>query len=220
MDRLKSKNIYKDELYKNKIISILKDDFKLEKDEILDFLMVSNSTYNKMVSSTNRELPKKSICMFEKMFYTNNWEEIIKKLKENEEYVRKRIILNRFHIQKSEEEVKNPQEKVSKTVKNMNFISSFIENEEIQKMDEKDLELLANFAKTKRFAKNMRSYVNLIRFQKDGKKEGLSDEDIYFIGFINAMHFNEKLKEEIYNYGSKRVKVIEEKIKQDIDLLE
>ncbi len=218
-----SKSNYNDDIHKLKMINVLRDDLELEKQEILDFLCVSESSYNKMVSSSNRKLPQKSIDMLQKLFFNNDWDEIIKDLHDKKDYVLKIIKVNRFHVQKNEKFInckKNPQEEISKMIKNMYFISSFVENENIQEISDDDLEILSDFAKTARFAKNMNSYIRMIKFKKSGDRSYLQKEDYAYIGLIESLYYHDDLEEVMYQKGLKKANLMEEKIKTEIDLFQ
>ncbi len=220
---MEEKTNYNDDIHKIKMINILRDDFLLEKQEIIDFLCVSESSYNKMVSSSNRKLSKKSIYMIQKLFFTDDWDELIKDLPNKKEYVLKIIKMNRFHIQRNEKFIKNeknPQEEVFKMIKNMYFISSFVENENIQKISEDDLELLSEFVKTERFAKNMESYIRIGKFKKSGDISYLEREDFGYIALIESLYTHDDLEEVLYKKGLKKAKQIAEKIKTEIDLFQ
>ncbi len=214
---------YNDDVHKLKMIEILKQELNLEKQEIIDFICISESSYNKMVSSSNRKLPQKSISMLEHLFFTKDWDNLLKQLPKRKDYVLKIIKLNRFHIHKNEKFIdckKDPQKEVSKMIKNMYFISSFVGNKEIQEIEDDDLELLSEFAKTSRFAKNIKSYIRIGKFKKTGNLDYLKEEDYVYIGFVESLYFKDEDKDLLYKKGQKRAKKIEEKIKTEIDLFE
>ncbi len=220
---MEEKSNYNDDIHKLKLINILRDDFSLEKQDILDFLCVSESSYNKMVSSSNRKLSKKSVFMIQRLFFTSDWDELIKRLPNKRDYVLKIIKMNRFHIQRNEKFLnneKNPQEEVSKMIKNMYFISSFVENENIQNISEDDLELLSEFAKTKRFAKNMESYIRIGKFKKSGDISFLKKEDFAYIALIESLYIHDDLEDVLYKKGLKKAEQIAEKIKTEIDIFQ
>ncbi len=214
---------YNDDIHKMKMIEILKKDLSLEKKEIIDFMSVSESSYNKMVSSSNRQLPQKSIMMLEKLFSINNWDLFLEDLPNKKDYVLKIIKFNRFHIQKTKkfiEEEKDKEKEILKSIKNMYFISSFVENQSIQEIPEEDLELLSEFAKTKRFAKNMESYIRIGKFKTTGDIGHLKKEDFAYIGFVESLHNHDEYEDVLYKKGLKKAKQIEEKIKTEIDIFQ
>ncbi len=220
---MKETSNYNDKVHKMKMIEILKNDLSLEKKDIIDFMCVSESSYNKMVSSSNRQLPQKSIMMLEKLFSIDDWDLFLEDLPNRKNYVLKIIKFNRFHIQRTEnfiEQGKDKEKEILKSIKNMYFISSFIENESIQEISEEDLEVLSNFAKTKRFAKNMKSYIRIVKFKATGDISHLKKEDFVYIGFIESVYTHDEYEDILYKKGLNKAKQIEEKIKTEIDIFQ
>ncbi|MFV0288544.1 MAG: hypothetical protein ACK5HR_03730 [Mycoplasmatales bacterium] len=187
---------------KDKLIEILKHDVKLNTKEIVIFLGITESTYTKMVSSVNRDLPKKSQVLLEHFYNTSSWEKLLKRVKENPQKARTLVKMSQFR--------KNFDPDIY--IKNFEIIIAFMKSKKLQQLTEEDFNVLIEMFNSDKLYEGIKQKIRLYKFFTTGDDSELQPKDIKNIGSHSVMNKknNQKILDELQKQGEevvKRVKI-------------
>lgn len=186
---------------KDKLIGILKNDIELDTKEIVAYLGITESTYTKMVSSVNRDLPKKSQIYLEHFYGTKDWDELLKRIKENPK--KAKTLIQMYDFRKNS----NP----DIYIKNFGMMKAFMESEKLQRLEEDELNVLKKMFESEKLYEGIKQKIRLYRFFTTGDASFLEEKDIMFIGAHSIM--NKQEDKEVMNELKTQGQEVIEKIK-------
>lgn len=194
--------------HKTLLFKILKEELKLTREDIILFLKISDSTYDKMLSQkVNREIPQKTRHFLETIFDTENWDEICKIISRDKNKIQKMLSCKR----------KYRENEYNKEFldKNIALFHEILSNKKINQADE-DFKYVIQLFKKDWFIDSLLTTMRVTKFHSTGDEEDLKEEDELLLGFFSAKS-NPKEYQETYdsliNAGNKTKKKVKEKFK-------
>lgn len=189
----------------------LKKELKLSKEDVLLFLDLSSSTYDKILSDkVNRSLPKKSMLIVKAVFHTDDLDEI-KLLCKNQKIqfkIKQKIRYRKIIEKKGFDHLLRYNDLFCNILESDNFTD--VSNEEI-----KNLEYLISKEQTVDF---ILRFSKLIKYLSSGEIDEITEKDKIILGFYTVLlqkENNEEIVEKLKEIANKLIIKVDIKFKDD-----
>lgn len=193
------------------LLALLKKQFNYKKIDIIHFLSISSSTYDKLMSpNVEQKLPKKSkhflmgVLGFKEINELNDKDKLIESLEKNKDKLEKLYKWKEFILSKDQDFFHKRVDLL------INLLSLKIFNET---SDEK-LEELNDFITGENFENLIARSIKIHEFYSSGETEDFDENDILFLGYVVLQ--NSKNKEKYNELKNKLLKIgesAEERVK-------